>query len=361
MNKKQIFHSFLPIIFLIFNSCSNKTRDNVKIIDKFSQTIELSGQPIPKIKNDFFPLQMGLKDSILVFQDFENSPHFHAYKVPGFDFIGSFGKKGKGPGELQNPSFWGQIEKNNNGRYTLWTYQMDLCQLVSLNIEKEINDPGTEFEKEFDIPLGPGEAVNIIAINDTSFVGTGAEAQGEFFIYDRLWENVEWKDYFVNSFINIEANRDVISECKRGIIKVKPDKSKFVKALVYAPIIDVYDSRGTLKFSIMLSDFKQPSIQANEFDGSTMVYYENIYVTDNYIYALNKNCTIDEYNFCDDAEIHVFTWNGAPVCNYKLNEGIGPASPFVVDELNNKIYTVNPKSEEDFFSLFDIRNSSSFN
>lgn len=347
------------IISLFFNCCTNKTRDKEKIITQFPHSIELSGKPIPKIKNDFFPLHMGLKDSILIFHDFENSPHFHAYKVPEFEFIGSFGIEGKGPGEIQNPSFWGQIEENNG--YALWTYQMDLCKLVLLDIEKAIYNPDYEFEKEIDIPVGPGEAVNIIALNDTTFIGTGAEANGEFFIYNRSQEKIEWKDYYSNSFIDNDVNPDVLSECKRGIIKIKPDKSKFVKALVYLPVIDVYDESGKLDFSIQLSDFVKPNIQGNEFDSSTMVYYENIFLSDQYIYALNRNCTIEEYNNCNDAEVHVFKWDGTPVCKYQLNEGIGPASPFVVDELNNHIYTVNPKNEEDFFSLFEINTNLSFN
>ena len=360
MKNRAINGSLLLIVGILFSSCSNKTRENLKLIDSFPITVELSGQPIPKIKNDFYPIQMGLEDSILIFCDVENSPHFHAYKVPGFIYMGSFGEKGRGPGELQNPSFWGQIQKN--GSYKLWAYQMDLCNLILLDINKAIHEPGYEFEHRFEIPIGPGEAVNIIAINDSMFVGGGGDSKGEFFIYNNSQMKLAWKEFYVDPFIHQETNNlDIIAECKRGIIKIKPDRTMFAKALVYAPIINIYNSCGTLELSIMLSDFKRPDIKDNEIQGSTMVYYENIFLSDNYIYALNRNCSINDYSSANDVEIHVYSWDGKPICKYRLNEGIGPAAPFVVDEFNRKIYTVHPKSEIDFFSFFELGDELLFN
>jgi hypothetical protein len=111
MNKVLSFCIVTIIAFtVVFFGCSDREiNDNIKYIDKFPAIVGLQGSDIKKINNSFFALQMGLKNDILVFCDWEHSPHFHAYKVPDFTFLGSFGQQGRGPGELSNPVFWSQF------------------------------------------------------------------------------------------------------------------------------------------------------------------------------------------------------------------------------------------------------------
>ncbi len=359
---------FLPCIILtitmsllLCNCSEDRIRGNLFLIKEFPHTINLKGSSITEVSDDFYPLQLGIKDSILIFCDWENSPHFHLYKIPEFEFIASFGKRGRGPSELIDPVFWGQTGNSESNK--IWIYQLNARILSLLDIDKTINASELITLREVILPYEILDAVNIIAAADDVYIGTGVDVAGDFFIYNALTGEFKWKEFYMDYDKKFSEelikNQGLLHEYKRGIIKIKPDNSRFVKAYIYAPVIDIFNIEGSLDFTIMLKDYKTPSLSGEMFDMSTMVYYENVFLSNDYIYALSRNCNFEEYsmNECNNAEIHVYNWKGEPVCNYRLNEGIAPIAPFVVDEKNKKIYTVNPKSDEDFFSLFDLDNT----
>jgi hypothetical protein len=211
------------------------------------------------------------------------------------------------------------------------------------------------------MPPEVNDAVNIIALKDDMYIGSGVSALGEFFIYNKKNKDLKWKpflDDFDQKFTQKLLDYEITSDYKRGVIKIKPDKSHFVKSHIYLPIIDVYDDKSNLEFTISLDKLTEPLFDndTKQISGDSKAFYTNCFLTDDYIYALNRKCTWNEYgnDDCNDVEIHVFDWDGSPVANYRLNEGIGPLSPFVVDEVNNKIYTINPKSEDSYFSSFNL-------
>jgi hypothetical protein len=245
---------------------------------------------------------------------------------------------------------------------------MNLMKLSLIDINKALTSSTYEPEKVIRMPPQIGSAVNIISLDDNIFIGSGNKSDGEFFIYNASTKKLEWKNFFIDydeNFMELLIKSDKLDEYKRGIIKIKPDGSRFVKAFTFIPIIDIYNQDGKIEFSLILKNHEKPNInlKVKQFEGSTKVYYENVFLTDNYIYALNRNCNLEDYskNICKDAEIHVYSWDGNAVCKYKLNEGIGPVAPFVVDEANKRVYTVNPKDDNDYYSVFEIGNELNIN
>ncbi len=348
-------------LLLISGGCSEiHQRDSLHIIVDFPETRSLQGSPIPEIRKDFYSMQMGIADSMLIFCDWESSPHFHVYQLPSFTYGGSFGIGGKGPNELLDPLFWSQVEKGN--AKGVWVYQMNKRNICLIDVEAALNDSGYQIIKEIGLPVETDMCVNVLALHDDIFVGSGISDRGEFFIYDAAKDDLQWKEFCVdygtkvNSFIN--KNPEMISHIKQGIMKMKPDQSLFVKSFVYLPIIDIYDAKSNLMRTIMLGDYAVPEIRNNEFESSSWAYYENIFLTDQYIYALYRNCNLGEYRegLGYNTEVHVYNWEAHPVIRYKLNEGIAPAAPFVVDEKNERIYTLNPMVEEEFYKYFETGN-----
>lgn len=360
-NINRKIHLCVMLFFTTFAvSCTTGLRNNnLQIVEDFPVTFNLHRTTIFTENSNYNPLMMGLKDSILVVVDIENSPYFHVYKVPEFHYIGNFGTQGRGPFEFENPVFWGQFHSGES--IQIWVYEMNGLKLSLIDVFGALQNSDYLAEKEYVAPPEFYESNNIMIMSDDLKVGSGAMEQGEFIISNGNEEKIGWVGFNVqydNHLSNfLKVNSDDLDVLKQGVTKIKPDRSRFVKVHVYLPVIDVYHPDATLDFSIQLKESTDlPAFNNGVFDPQTKGWYENVFLTERYIYALNRNCELQNYhiNECHHAEIHVFDWVGNAVAIYKLNEGIAQGAPFVVDEKNQKIYTINFKNSDDFFVAFDI-------
>lgn len=349
----------LCLTFFALACSTSVNKKHLRVFEEFPEIIELQGKPIKTGEEKYNPLLMGLKDHLLVICDIENDPYFHVYALPEFEYLGNFGQQGKGPSEFQNPLFWGQFEKSE--RKKIWVFDGNSLTFSLIDVLDAIHNENYKAETNLVLPNEAVEAIIVLRMEENSLLGSGAFFHGEFFVYDTKTNQIQWiaqnTDYN-NSFRQLlETTNEYydLSTLKQGITKIKPDQSRFVKALVSAPVMDVYKPDGKLEFTIIQKDFELPASNEKEID-ITKSWYENIFLTDSYIYALNRNCALEQYSLeeCNDAEIHVFNWSGEPVALFRLNEGIGLAAPFVIDEVNKKIYTVNPRDENHLFSAFDF-------
>lgn len=75
--------------------------------------------------------------------------------------------------------------------------------------------------------------------------------------------------------------------------------------------------------------------------------FEDIYVTDNYIYTLHNGKTTEENPYFSKS-IKVFDWLGNPIIEY--NVGVDMRC-LAVDEIEKKIYAVAYEEEKDFFLI----------
>lgn len=363
--KKNIHITITIILFtfcqLLLACQRHEPHEALIVIGDFPQVINLQGYSLNHIRNDMNPLQMGLHDDLLVLNDWGNSPHFHVYQLPDFAYLGSFGTEGRGPGEFQDPVFWGQFAHSDSTK--AWIYQMNTKVLSIAHVGNSLNNPNYQHEIRHTLPAESNEIVNVLVFNEDTILGSGVTAEGEFFRFYPLLQSWEWIDYRIHYTTKLSSfyqqNTEHIPILKQGVVKAKPDQTRFVKALVYSPIIDIYHINGDLDFSIVLKNAPLPLFHKGAFNPQTKAWYENIFLSDNHIYALNRNCTIAQYvaGDCRDVEIHVFNWQGQAVLKYRLQDGIAPAAPFVVDEKNKRIYTIHYKENGDFFLVYDLSRS----
>ena len=92
---------------------------------------------------------------------------------------------------------------------------------------------------------------------------------------------------------------------------------------------------------------------------NSRVYYNDIDVSDNYIYALYVNVNVNETlnemlddDEVEESEIHVFDWDGNFLMRYILE---GYYESFTIDERNNRFYAVNPYDISKNIYSFDIK------
>ena len=348
------------LICIILSGCSSEiNRKNIHYFNEFPAKASLSGSNCTHFKEDIYPLFMGIKDSLIVFCDIQNDPHIYVYNSADLKYLGSFGSEGKGPNDLNQPLFWGQFEDSDTLK--AWFYEPNILRFSLLNFNEIFTNKILIPEKQFYLPPQIGAAVNILKLQNGRIVASGRINEGEFLIGNLHNEHIRIKPFLIDfdeAYHNRIKDIDLIQSYKQSIMKMKPDGKMFAKAHSYLPIIDVYNEAANLKFSIIRKDISKPVINFNkrQFEENTRVFYINIFLTDKYIYALNRNCTLIELNEerANNALIDVFTWDGKPVIRFELNEGISQMAPFIIDELNEKIFTVNPKDPFEYYSVFDI-------
>ena len=349
----------LLIISFIFTISCNQDFGRKKIVyyNSFPKSVFLKTEKVYRIQDEIYPMLMGVKDSILVLCDINSDIHFYTYTVPNIKYRGSFGKQGKGPNDLLDPVFWGEFEndKNNN---KIWVYQTNRMLFTLVNVINSVKSKNASIERNIVMPPEIGAAVNIIALKNNMFIGGGRVEQGEFFVYNNATQKIHWKPIISDNknYIEKVKSANLLSSYKQGIIKIKPDKSKFVKVFSYMPIIDVYDENAELSFSIIAENCKFPKIGNKQFDKEAKVFYTNVFLTDKYIYALRQNCTLIQLsqNLCPQVEINVFDWKGKAICKYIIKESLGSLAPFAIDEKNNKIYTIGIQETGNFIKVYNL-------
>lgn len=343
-------------------SCSEELiiRDNTIEVTHFEKNISLEAVNCPSMKDDIFPLTMGINRDVLLLCDGMSDPHLYLYNLPSLEFLGEYVSQGKGPSEMLDPIFWGQFVDDENS-LGAWFYEPNRMRYSLIDFNNLIDSGTVTPLKTYIMPPQLGAAVNLINI-DNYIIAGGRCTSGEFLKYTPDTKEKEFRPFIVefsSSFMKDLSRSGLMKNLKQGVLKVKPDGSHFVKAYSYLPIIDIYDHNAELKFSIINDKLIKPDINFSKklFNPNTRVYNTNVFLTDRFIYVANNNCSLQELSEekANNVLIEVYSWEGRPLVKFDLNEGIGPMAPFVVDEKNEMIYTMSPKVDGRCFSQFNIK------
>lgn len=340
----------LLLVGLTLSFCSEKVLVNSK---DFQTTTSIKSERSRRIGQGIVPRFVAIHEGNMILCDMENQPHFYVYRLEDFSLLGSFGKEDNAIGAIFNPCFTDQIESVGTESF-LSVLQMDKHELTTFDYKKALNNSLTEADvKTVKLPDEIDEAVHVIKMDNDLIFGSGYSDIGEFFIYNSVSKQLKWKEFsqeYSQEFMQQLEDSKLMGLYKYGIIKAKPDKSKFVKAYRYSEKIAIYNNDGNLIYTIDRGSPKPQILSNNQFSENTALYYGNVYTTDNYIYALNINCKVSEE--ISNVQIHVFDWEGNAIEVINLNKGIGGLAPFAVDEATRTIYSINPAYESDLISEF---------
>lgn len=309
----KIIYTILAIVLLsssqIGCESNNKSFQEGNFIDfSLKDSILLEGEIV-------FEEEYGLRgvfalDTFIILRKAnDNDGLFRVYNSKDLNFLGSFATKGKGPGEFLGPYFMGQYEKDTSG-LKIWVNDVIQEKFSLINVSKSIASLNTIVEKSFDI-----KSESIFYINENQFVGTYPSLDGRSFVYFPITDSIAYKtELFPKSSITEVANNDpqLLYELYFDRCSIHPSQDLFVSAMEQFRRIDIFDSNANLNSSIVGSNQTLNEIE-DLLEGSNMNYYEDIAVSEKYIYALNvnqKNAEVAEIQ--KPIEIEVFDWIGNP-------------------------------------------------
>lgn len=330
------------ILAVLFSSCLEKDH-----IDQsnFSKVIDIEATPIDGI-NLYCVSSINAFDSLLILVENCDETVFHVYNISDFSPVGSFASLGNGPNEFGMPDMQNQIWKEGE---SILGIALDLQKLktYTIDITRSVSEDRMVVNSEYDTPVEAGGLIS--SVQHASGVSVIASAEGSpgVIFHDEEIGKVSFVDDFPKISKPYPKSKDGI--LYNSVVRIKPDGSKMVRAMDLFHRVDVYSIDKSLDFSIQLDQEKEPDLSNPNviIPEEIRRYYVGLFLTDNYIYALNWNMTFGEFNNDVDVktQLEVFDWEGSPICLYKFDQKV---ATLAVDEKNKRIIGINDLKENPF-------------
>ena len=183
-------------------------------------------------------------------------------------------------------------------------------------------------------------------LNDSIMLGTNDMSSKSKIAYVNLKTGVVAGrgDY---AYLNENINLGTLIDACSCYVDINPKTKDIVLAYRYTDVIEIYNCKGELKYSLHGPECFDIKFRSN---GVSMVKtkdtrkaYVNSYVTEKNIYLLYSGCKKNEANWANGTELYVFSWEGQPQKKYILDQ---PIYTFAVDEDRGVIYSYSIQKDE---------------
>lgn len=332
-----ILNGLLSLIILL-NSCNTKER--TAIIRKLPRETKLTGKFVGPKDQLLFANKVGLYDSLLIVIDIknENNDFIQFYRSNDYTFLGSFGRKGRGPNEFQSVEFLNQYQKGG-----MWILDPVMRSFKLYSVKSMLDSISPEPEITYDIPGSLGIVTGMYFISDSILMGISRNGMGRLFIWNPKNNRIHYVENFPK-LSHLPKNQNILNATLYySYLGIKPDNSGIISAMDMFKRIDCFDSYGNIDLSIEFSNRKKNTPKLYEypdkfFDENTYQYL-SVFVTKNHIYALYYGDKIKKGEWELASVIHVFDMKGNLESIYKLTV---PIINFAVDEKNKVIIGLSP-------------------
>ncbi|WP_294599986.1 BF3164 family lipoprotein [uncultured Rikenella sp.] len=276
---------------------------------------------VEELNSDFpfvYPIQSQCVDSLIVVLDLMAPDYyFNLFDQTG-RHIGRFGRKGKGPGELLNPSQFfvphpGVVSVYNTDRIV----EYDLHDLEHLT---------TSF-REIHLPALPTVS-QAVPYQPNRYLLLSFEAQKRIGIYDAVSDSIVFTyDRFPRLFETVSQNNELESAIFSygSRLYIKPDLTQFAQTTYIGAILEIFDLTADSVVSSSVTGIYSPQyveLSANPlhitWGDKTIIGFESVATTDRYLYTLLNGCLGSELKKENPEQpfttrISVFDWQGNPI------------------------------------------------
>ena len=325
----------LIIVFAIGSSCKTTNKETKVTFDLsplslFSTQVETISE-VMAVPSDSLGrvLQMIVIDSLLLLRDKYNGYIFNLIDLKTEKMLFRFGRIGKGPGEFSGHAVHTDVLQRNSrtiGAFDRNTGKYSEIAIDSMILNKNYvpNQQMGRFSLKYS---------SLHAINDSLFVGIG-HFDHRYAVSDARQKIVqEIHDYPFLQHLNSKASLREIAMASQGKICARPQGRRLVLATYRAANLEIGEVSNTSIAKIKNIYTSPPLFEGSEQGNSVSVNYaedgkfgyQDITVTEKYIYALYSGKTIKAYGYrgiYQGNTVLVFDWDGNPVTIVKLDREI---------------------------------------
>lgn len=360
--KRYRFSQFISLVGILhlIPSCYN---NSVTFSDNAIVSVQTDTVTSRLIKEDLdigYPKEFFVADSIFLVQSAESSSKTYMWILNNNGEIDrELIKRGDGPNETPNLTLRADFDKTR-GEVTVWSNPY----LISYNVENFMHNKGDYCKKKrVNADFQDFAVQKISKLKD----GIIAYSLSDNIRFKILKESGEIIRYNILPPVNSNLDNNPITKanvlnygCSRAI---KPDNSMFVTGSYIGAILELFHLDGD-KISPASVVYIYPPVyrentsnnDAISWISDTIIGFDCIRVTDNYIYTLlsgvkGENLISGQGDRLMSTEITIFDWEGKPIRRIKTDMQM---MTFDIDENNKTGYAVALNPEDFSFNLISF-------
>ena len=334
----------LPV-FILCCACAHTRQDSKQFLfeEELTATHRVpTGEPVPP------NVSMHILRDYLVFLDHLNLSYsveyfFHAYRLFDLSFVGSFGRRGRGPGEWNNPDI---VHSSSMSPY-LYLFELSSRESTAI-IHKMALDTLAQLKEVRTFSIDKGR----IPMNDPVIKNDSLLVFREFTPDHRalrMYHLQEERPVITWDYGGIFYPK-IFSDENNGILRANDSRIIFIYR--YKEMIDFMDWDLNLKKRLNYQKGK-PVITDNH--SNNKIHTTNTYLGEHFLYifysGMSPNERLTKSNL--NLGLEVFDMDGTPVCRYSF---IDPTPfTFVVDERTFTLYGYKGSDGmEDYISVYHL-------
>lgn len=338
MVSDSIIKSFLSIYcLLLFISCTDK---NPAVKFPVIQSLTaLETKSIPDVYMRY-PYRIRLVDTSLYLMDLHAVEYFcHQFAYPSMRYVRSYGKRGEGPEELLDAE---NIRLDSEGK--LWTLDANKSKLSAWDSDHTTQTDQITLDKEL------MRVLDFTLYNDSVFFVPDYSGKYRFNKINTCGE-------IINRYFSIPTDNRVdlpslvaLSQAWRAFMDYNPQNGVLAMVTQLGHVLEIYHPDSREIIAIKTGKYSEP--QFNIKEGYTIptgiMGYSDVYVGDQYIYALFWGRSFEQMKQCNEKieggnQVEVFDLTGHPVKKYILDRNV---SGIHIDEKNNQLIALDINSDE---------------
>lgn len=330
---------FFVLIVMVLNSCNRPPATNYAdfITEK---NIQLDEHNISALLGQ--PHDMMVVNDLIIVLDPKTDRFFHVFLKDNYNYIGSFIRKGKGPGEETHISPFFKVHTNDKFYYK----SADDLKMAKIKMDNDSLD--IIIHDRYNLPKSSLTDVDFFLVDEFIFSSAGLRAASKdyFVLNNETGELSEWGESIPLS--DKKVNPDLIPMINQKLTTINSNDNLIASVFNILPILRIYSLENEkLITELQMSDASnnREIILADQVQNRSkelINYYHRIKSTDDYIYALYGGFSVAGYFkegetphvFDWSGEIHIWKWDGTPVMKLKLDR---PVFSFDITPDNKKI------------------------
>lgn len=352
---------YAVIVFIIFSGCSSRNKSSIPVIkineNDFSSSVQLKEIPIIGVNNHLVnPDFCDIQDSILIIVEKNTPPYFKFFSLNNFRYLGSYGGKGEGPGEISFFPTMIHQDRKDIKPLSFQFYDWGKKRLAKLFLSKALKNSKAEPKIYYVLPPDLIYAQRVAYLNDSTIVGAGGITMGKLFFDNLKAHTIDYTPFIPKIKQHIDM-RD-LGQLYFGYFTIDHLQRRIAMVSQYFKQLEVYNFSGKLLSVTSFKNTPPPIFYHNNMVTSdkTMRYYYDILSTNKYIYAGYFGKPQGDLNQLGSkkftTQIQVFNWNGEPVKKYILNAYL---RSFILDLRHNRILGIAPYNKESPLVAFDLK------
>ena len=340
----------IAITAIILNSCKDNSEkyfsDSLKVVNPANVERTDILQGIPVVNELIGAGLFNVVDTLICFDAEQDGKLFTICTLDG-DSVAVIGIRGQGPNDFISTVLNKQNFYNGKNDFGTWVVDANSSCLKQLNIGKSLSSGSCVVDSI--IPIQPMVS-DAFVVGDTILQVTFGEGN-----YDLTMTSSDGTLLDKEPLYQIPVDKSDIFYFYSARTGVSPDNRYLVMAMSsinQLNILDLQKSNARKSVSIGGVQNRESVMDSERPDWHTpaWTYYSNLALSDKYIFALYRNMA---YNYPGDqekknGELHVFDYDGNPVCIIPLDRFIYVIS---YSPENNSIYAL---GEEDKVWRYDL-------